>query len=221
MLIHENHGLSISFIASVSSCHLGRKVCAAGFVFAAVTKLATCGRWLINNENSFYMHVIRYLDSFSLDVLELALELLPLAWAYGPTYFLLCYHGPAYYFVMLFYGPTYYLLCYYGPTYYFAVLLWAYILFCCVTMGLHITLLCYSMVLHIILLCYYGPTYYFAVLLSAYILFCCVTMGLHISLLCYYRPAYYLLCYYRPVCYFVGCCLATKSLTSNNIKWNG
>ena len=66
---------------------MGRKECAAGFVYAMVTKLATCGCWLINNENSFYMHVIPYLDSFSLDVLELALELLPLAWAC----ILLCY----------------------------------------------------------------------------------------------------------------------------------
>ena len=108
------------------------------FCFCCGHKLATCGHWLINNEYSFYMHVIRYLDSFSLDVLELALELLPLAWVYGltyfllcyygPAYYLLCYHGPAYYFVMLFYCPTYYLLCYYGPTYYFAMLLLACIL---------------------------------------------------------------------------------------------
>ena len=38
------------------------------------------------------------------------------------------------------------------------------------------------------------------------------------ALLCYYGPTYCLLCYHGPVCYFVGCCLATKS---KNMKWNG
>ena len=160
MLIHENHGLSISFIAC-QQLPFGEKGMCCRFCFCCGHK--ACYVWSLANKREFILHACytvfrQFLTRCAWACLGITPTGLGL-WAYiflavllyGPAYNLLCHHGPAYYFVMLFYGPTYY----------FAVLLWAYILFCCVTIGLHI-----------ILLCYYRPAYYFAVLLWACMLLC-------------------------------------------------
>ena len=137
MLIHENHGLSISFIASVSSCHLGRKVCAAGFVFAAVTKLATCGH------STCMLYGIQTVSH------QMCLSL---PWNYSH------WLGPMGLHITCCVTMGLHITC--------CVTMGLHITLLCYSMVLHITC-CVTMVLHIILLCYYGPTYYFAVLLSA------------------------------------------------------